>query len=362
MKIPGIQITQGKYEYWLCKVKLKDILGKCMVDQQAPENANGYQRDVVLSRAKKFGKFLHDGNFSPASILINIREEGKVTSKDGYVHIPDDYDWWIVDGQHRFEGLKATCEDGDSALREIEIPIVLLNTGWLTEAKQFLIINKLQKGVRTDLAERILLLLERKEGKEAVARQNLPIESWKTEALNMIDVLTDTPSSSLYKMIKRPGEHGKMPLKQVSVTDSLKPVIDVYRGYLTSEKLVAKALMNMWGALKEMNPECFENFRDYHLLKTPGVFVMNRVFANLLPHLCSAKERDLTVAMFRKLFEDNAVKRFFDVEYWRSDNNDGISKYGTGRKSYSIIFDLIWDSMSNVIDEIGSTASDSIKV
>lgn len=361
MKIPAIKITQGKTAYWLCKVKVKDILGKCRVDQQSPDNPEGYQREVVLSRAKKFGKFILEGNFSPISVLVNIRN-GKVVDKPGFIEISDSCDWWIVDGQHRFEGLKATCENVEPKLREIELPIALMNIDKFTEAKQFLIINKLQKGVRTDLAERILLLLEKKEGKEAVAMQNLPIDSWKTEALTIVDALTDSPNSPLYKMIKRPGEKGIMPLKQVSLTDSLKPVIDVYKGYINSEKLVGKALMNMWSALKQINPECFDEPKDYHLLKTPGVFVMHKIFANLLPHLCSTKERDLTVGMYVKIFNHNAVKKLFDADYWRSDNMEGVSKYGTGRKSYAIITTLIWDAMSKVLDELESTSTASIKL
>jgi len=360
MKISAIMISQGKISFWLCKVKVKDILGKCRVDQQSPDNPDGYQREVISSRAKKFGKFMMQDGVSPVSLLVNIRN-GKVVCKDEHVEIPDNLDWWIVDGQHRFEGLKAVSEE-EPRLRETEIPIVLMNTDKMNEAKQFLIINKMQKGVRTDLAERILLLLERKEGKESVALQNLPVDIWKIDALRMVDLLTDTPESPLHKLIKRPGEKGKMPLKQVSVTDSLKPVIDVYKSYLTSEKLVAKALMNMWGALKELNPECFEKPREYLLLKTPGIFVMHKIFANLLPYLCSAKERDLTKSMFLKIFSDKTVTKFFEADYWSGDNIDGVGKYGTGRKSYSIIIDLTWGAMSKVVDEISSGATDSIKV
>jgi len=350
MRIPCLPIMQGKGDskFWLCRVKVKDLLGKCRVDRQSPETPNGYQREVVRNRAKKFGKYMQEGNTSPVNFLINVRDKG-ISEEPGFLIIPDHFDWWIIDGQHRFEGLKAVIEDEeDDSLRELELPVALMNVDNVNEAKQFLIINKLHKGVRTDLAERILYILQQKEGKEATL--NLPIEHWKSEALKIVDILTDRPESPLYRLIKRPGEKGIKPLKQVSVTDSLKPVIDAYKGYLKDEELVAKALMNMWGAMKHICPQCFSSAKDYLLLKTMGVFVMHRLFAGLLPTLWA--EKDLTLGRFAKIFSHSAVSDYFSANYWEANNLDGISKYGTSQKSVSIVSDLIWDSMSNVLEEL----------
>lgn len=351
MKIPCLPIHQSGEEgkFWICKVKVKELLGKARVDQNSPENPEGYQREVVKSRARKFGEYMKEGNISPISLLVNIRTEKGLIEKDGYLDIPEDLDWWIVDGQHRFEGLKIIIEEEkEYSLRELELPIILMNVDKTNEAKQFLIINKRHKGVRTDLAERILYILQKKEGKEKT--KDLPVDFWKPEALVVVDKLTDIKESPLYGMIKRPGEKGNRPLKQVSVTDSLGPVISTYKGYLKNEEKLARALMNMWSALKDVCSDCFVKPKDYLLLKTMGVYVMHKLFAELLPTLAAAQ--DLTKEMFLKLFSHPDVKKYFSPQYWHRDTTDGISIYGSSAKSVQLVTDLIWSSMKNVLEEL----------
>jgi len=350
MEITSLRVEQGGFKFWLCRVKLKDLLGKCRVDANAPGNPEGYQREVIKSRAKKFGIYIKKGGFCPVNVLVNIRED-VVKENERILTIPDHCDWWLVDGQHRFEGLRLLCDENPS-LREIDIPVALMNLVKSDEAKQFLIINKTQKGVRTDLAERIIYTLEQQEGKDAIMDQDLPVDFWKSEAVQLVDLLTETEGSPLFEMIKRPGETGFMPLRQVSVTSSLKPVLDVYKGHLSSIKQVSKALMNLWGALKEVCPECFDEPKEYLLLKTPGVFVTHKIFATLLPTLCAAKEKDLTKRVFVDLFTNENCKKYFEYSYWDRSNPDGVSRYGTSQKSYSMIFDLVWSAMANAVDEV----------
>ncbi|MEW6616048.1 MAG: DGQHR domain-containing protein [Thermodesulfobacteriota bacterium] len=349
MKIPCLAFDQGGTKFWLCKVKFKEILGKAIVDQQSPKNPEGYQREAQKNRARKFGHFMRKGGTSPVNLFVNIRENN-ISEEDGYLNVPDNLNWWIVDGQHRFEGMKELADEFPM-IREIDIPIALMNSEKEFEAKQFLIINKMQKGVKTDLAERIFLILEQKEGRENIATQDLPIDMWKSDAVRIIDYLADTPESPLYHLIKRPGEKGSMPLNQVSATSSLKPLVDVYKSYLRDEKQAAKGLMNMWSAIKTLCPEAFVTPKDYLILKTPGIFVLNKVFAKLLPTLWAAK--NITGDMFLKLFSHENVSDYFECDFWHKDNSEnGASRYGSSQKSYGIIYDLIWDSLKNVLDEI----------
>lgn len=348
MRLEAIQIKQGDTKFWVSRVLLKDLIGKVRPDQQSPENPGGYQREISKSRARKFGKFIEKGGISPITILLNIREPGKIKEVDGYIEIDEGVDWWIVDGQHRVEGLKIVAEEENPSLREMQLPIILMNVPQIEEAKNFLIINKTQKGVRTDLAERIFSIMVEREGKEKAI--DLPIDLWKHEALKIVDLLTTAPESPLRGMIKRPGEKGTKPLKQVSVTDSLEPIVDNYKSFLPSVDRLSLALINMWSALKEICPECFNRPKDYLLLKTPGVFVVHKLFAHLLPTLSAAK--DLTKGMFLKIFKHPRVLPYFESEYWDRNNVEGWSRFGTSQKSFKIITDLIWDEMSKVVEEL----------
>lgn len=348
MKLRAIEIKQGNTKFWISKVLLKDLMGKVRADHQSPDNPDGYQREISKSRARKFGKFMEKGGISPITILLNIRKPGAIKEGDGHIEIDEGVDWWIVDGQHRLEGLKIIAEEENPLVRDIQLPIILMNVPQIEEAKNFLIINKTQKGVRTDLAERIFSIMVEKEGKEKSI--DLPIDLWKHEALQIVDLLTTLPESPLKGMIKRPGEKGAKPLKQVSVTDSLEPIVDNYKSFLPSLERLARALINMWSALKEICPECFIRPKDYLLLKTPGVFVVHKLFAHLLPTLSAAK--DLTKGMFLKIFKHPKVSLYFESEYWDRNNVEGWSRFGTSQKSFKIITDLIWDEMSKVVEEL----------
>ena len=353
MKVKAIPITHNDQTFWFSKVKVKDILGKARVDVWTPENREAYQREVSRSRAKKFGVYMARGGVSPVAILVNIRKDEdskcEITQEIEYINIPDDADWWIVDGQHRYTGLKEIIEVGEEKLREMEIPVIFMNATKVEEAKQFFIINKTQKGVRADLAERILYHLEQKEGREKILTEDLPVEIWKTKALRIVDILTETKESPLYGLIKRPGEKGRKPLKQVSVTDSLEPVLKYCEGYFKVENL-AKALMNMWDAVKQLCPECFSNPTQYVLLKTTGVFVMHKIFANLAPTMREAK--DFTKVAFARVFSHENMRRYFTADFWDKDNSEGAARFGTSKKSFKVVTDLIWGEMENVVQEI----------
>lgn len=358
MKLKAISVQQGLKKFWLSNVLLRDIIGKVRIDRHSPENPQGYQREVSISRAKKFGKFMQRGGFSPITLLINIRD-GELIEHENEIEIPDSVDLWIIDGQHRFEGLKIVAEE-DPLLREIQLPVVIMKVDRIEEAKNFLIINKFQKGVRTDLAERIFSTILEREGTEAAVLQNLPLEYWRHEALQIVDFLTTNPDSPLYNLIKRPGEKGSKPLKQVSVVDSLEPVVNNYKGHLRSTEHVAKALINMWSALNEILPECFSKPSQYLLLKTTGIFVMHRLFANLLPNLSMVK--DLTKGMFYKIFTHRDISKFFESDWWDRENRDGVGIYGTSQKSFKLITDIIWEKMSFALEEIISIKDIDIKL
>lgn len=171
LRITGVQFNQQDHQLIIGYAKAGDILKQSRIDEWSPDNPNGYQREVNERRAREFGNFMAQKGLSPSAVLLNLRDadfnEIRQVSESVY-EIPDRISLWIVDGQHRLKGLEyAGIKYPD--LLEISIPVVLLNLQSYSpelarkqEATQFLIINKTQKGVRSDLAERILAQAEEK--------------------------------------------------------------------------------------------------------------------------------------------------------------------------------------------------------
>lgn len=106
------------------------------------------------------------GEISPTTLLLNLRE-GKVDEeKPGVLQIEEGRTVWLVDGQHRLAGLRYAAERKED-VNEMEYPVIIMNQpSSYEEAKQFVIINKNQKGVRTDLAQRFLMQAVKEEGRE----------------------------------------------------------------------------------------------------------------------------------------------------------------------------------------------------
>ena len=215
--------------------------------ENSPEE--GYQRKVEEVRARKFGKFVAEGNISPSSMLFSIRKEdllkaeieGVGTAKVGGVFIRDedsvilniqpDCPVWIVDGQHRWRGIQ---DLDDSKLEGFHMAFTLL---WglepFEEANQFVIINKTQKAVRTDLAERFVARAYRQRGEASVLSDpNIAIFKkavWIAKAIDILDALIAPSRKTVWAdKVQLPNEPRAktMTVTQSAFTNSLQHLVD----------------------------------------------------------------------------------------------------------------------------------------
>ena len=210
MRIPALRFQQHGETLYVTVLNAKWLVesfkaGRIRVDVWSPQNPNGYQRAHSKSRAKEFAKFISAGEISPPSILLSIRGEDakKVKYESGVLEIPDNITIYIVDGQHRIWGFRYASEELGMDLSNYNVAaVIIMPESSYEEAKQFVIINKTQKGVRTDLAERFLARVIEKEGVKAlekIGRGAYPkffkgLE-WKSKAIKIVEKLNRDPNS-----------------------------------------------------------------------------------------------------------------------------------------------------------------------
>src|SRR3989344_2943088 len=158
MKICGLKINQNDKEMFFTVISAEDLFTNfdIKVDTQSKENVLGYQRNLSESRAQSFLRFIvKRRGISPLSVLLNYREELS-WKKEGELYcidLPEKAKLWMVDGQHRLEGLKKGIESSDE-IKNFQIPIIIINEKeQYQEALQFFIVNKTHKGVKADLAQ-----------------------------------------------------------------------------------------------------------------------------------------------------------------------------------------------------------------
>ena len=150
MRVKAWPFEQQGTKMYSAIMAASDLTNRTQVDVWKVKNPDGYQRAPEESRAKAFSRFIAS-EISPPAIVTNIRDKDKDKVKvgDGWLEIPDDVTIWLVDGQHRVRGLQMLLESSDKQAA-IEIPVIItLGQTVYEEAKQFVVVNRTQKKVRT---------------------------------------------------------------------------------------------------------------------------------------------------------------------------------------------------------------------
>ena len=354
MKLPTFEIEQNGKKMYLVYEHARELVkshkkGEIKVDVWTSDNPGGYQRELDLRRAKKFGEFISDQrNISPPSFLFSVRANVKFTLKVknfGTLEMPDKSILWVVDAQHRIAGLVKAFEN-DPTLNITFSVIIMCPSLWgarsiedkrFEEAKQFVIINRTQKRVRADLHDRFLARLPSERRRElAVLAGEAEIERIQ-KAIGIIDKLNKKPDSPWYKGIKIPGERigivGQVSFKTALLDYTLRdPLFERY-----SDDELVEYLDNWWKAWQDLCPDAFDNPAEYLIQKTTGVYALHELFAKVSTWF-HGKGVEWTKTNFRNFLEKMTEGNTDD--FWSREGE--VGKMGTGRKICSQLARTLW--------------------
>ncbi len=315
-------------------------------------NEEGYQRNPTSSRVKDFGRYIGDNRQSPTSIIINVRDaELKFrpfpgTPKFGLLTVPSNGNLYVVDGQHRLEGLRFIYDDlkKKGSHLTFEFPVIITNMSKYEEALQFAIINRTQKGLRTELVDLVLKKISTTE--DPLRAQKLPkIISrdlgWKTVAMSITDYLK---TLDIWKnKLQEPNEK-KSPQNVATITtivSSLEPVVEKFNLSMIQAKGVAEILGEYWQAVSDLCPlSARQNPKSSVLMKTLGVGVMHLIFIDAV-HIAQDFHNNKRDKETFKAILENAGQYMTDG-FWQE-----ASIYGSGKSSVSNVYRLLKDSILN---------------
>ena len=380
----GIQGWQNEQEIFVGKVRLKDFLENANWKADTWDNlkkgsSNGYQRNVQTRRADDFGRYMakHEKNFTPSALYLNIRDVdmGDVTTSkapgapenSGLYKITVDKKAkiYVVDGQHRVEGLRSIGNYSDDP--NIELPVVLtIGLSKAEEMIQFVTINKARASVKTDLAERDLadfVARDRKFGASLLQRDNVAVKDldFIRNAVSVLDGLYESPGSPWHYRILMPNTK-KSQLTNVSsatFVDSLEPLMKENIGKsmkkpqaplaAVDEVNIIKHLNAVWKGIKDVNPKMFEkqNACKYVIQHTIGTMVIHLVLHRMHINGKTEKLRKATAEDYRKLFSISAIKTSKDWDKEFGDFGGQYTRMGTNKKSFNYITSLIWKEIKN---------------
>lgn len=381
---------QGKAMYFfsLKANTIHDLVsaGKLTVDKWKPDNQNGYQRDPIDSRYKKFGKFIaKQKGTSPLSILLSIRNRdaiqlNPVPGSDSVYNLKifDTGDkLYIPDGQHRTYGIDWAFKEYPGELDDYEVPVVLMiadsDDPRYEEAQSFFLINNNSKRTKTDLAQRYIIK-EREKATGSITNEiTVPSGSFKElapYAVKIVDMLNENgpfKGRIIYPNVKS----STASISQSSFVDSIKPLLNkASEAHWTIGKTTA-VINAFWNAVKSKCPEAFSHWsgdsclpedpRHFKavLATTSGVYVLNAILSKalILPGVSQAPTAPET---FEAILNKKSVEKYFGdgpEGYWSSEQGvDGAASHGTSRKAFKDVVEDIWGDMAeDQTDDDGTT-------
>jgi DGQHR domain-containing protein len=361
MQLVAMQFHQnGKTMYYAAlPVSLLLDEQKIRVDKYNAKTDTGYQRNTSSGRFRDFARYVGTARgISPSALLLNVRGEigsfKTISGNMGILNMPDDAVMFIVDGQHRIDGYREAVSDPKYKMdQQFEVPAIIMRENEYEEAKQFIIINKTQKGVRPDLAERFISRMLRDETMAGMS--NLPDAltrdmTWRPQATAIVDTLNrkmsddeeqDFYENPWYLRIQLPNDpKANTIISQKAFEDSLKPILnnDSFGAYNTLEMSII--LARYWKALRLMMPQAFEDPKNYVLQKTTGAFVFHKV----LPRVMSLSTRSggrFTITTVLDVL--NTIAEYVNEPFWMVQGSAGL--LGSGNKTVSMLAAKLLDAL-----------------
>ncbi|MFH1637561.1 MAG: DGQHR domain-containing protein [Candidatus Woesearchaeota archaeon] len=331
--IPALRVKQdARVNIYLTTFKVGQLKGlyedkQILKDYYSPDlkagGPKGYNRTIDPNRTKRILNYLSTRYeyvlpLLPSSLVLNVRNNRlKFQDSKHELLIGGDVDFYVIDGQHRIEGLLKHKES-------YEVPVTILEgLDEIKEAMQFLIINTTQKRVDPQLQLRDLFRICDKdfggilgEVKEVLSREVLGSGEWKIEALKIAMELETQALSPWYDRVKLPNESlipGKWkPIRENSFADTLRFICT--GGNPTdnlSESDKKRYLLDYWKSINKAYPEAFDQKcgREYILTKSSGAGRFNTFFPSAYT-LCAAK----IVPDFDALLQ--RIKQAYPLRMW----------------------------------------------
>lgn len=330
----GIAFRQEGIQMFVGVVRAEDLLDHTEVDvfRQDDGTESGYQRAPERARARAVAKFLKTQSLAllPNSVLLNTREEFEINQQGelAILHLPENSNLWVVDGQHRIAGLRVAIEEqGDVRFKDYLVPVVVtMGLDEAMEAEQFRVINETAKKVRTDLARRILAhSMRTQEGRRQLRQQQ---RVWEATAAEVITILNSEENSPLYGRIQPPNvrKEARHTVRELSFSTSLKPLLTTFPYQDWGPQKVADQLRDYWECWSLAVPECFESANDYVLLRTSGIFSLHQVALHIW-EVCRRRNIEPTVSEVGQMLAD--IPEYTIAEFWERGNVDGAAVFGS---------------------------------
>ena len=344
-----------KIPLYVFSVPAKTLVGESDIYRRKPDRRDGYQRDLTPIRLGKgkmgvTGYLLNQMGIFPTSILVNVRKEDATVEFQekerlndyltiGKLLVPDNVVWFVIDGQHRLEGLKAAIREVEE-LNDFPVLLTMTNEELFYEMLIFYMVNSRAKSVPTDLAYRILQKMMYDQKAPAWIEKVIMTGANRRKAIaaTIVDFLNWKEKSPFYGKIREVGEPRKT---EHLTTDGMmtRYVSFILRSEIFENMFdedVADLLISYWRAIQETYTDAFDHPENYVLLTSLGLSSLSRVFSVIYGYC--ARDQDVSERNMKKylsyLLEKTPEHRDVDfrgpitIKWWHKVDGPGLIRGG----------------------------------
>ncbi|MFH1179389.1 MAG: DGQHR domain-containing protein [Candidatus Bathyarchaeota archaeon] len=298
MRIDAFKLSQngsrGVADIYITVFRAGDLVQKCKIDRRTPSNTSGYQRlpserRLSMIRGSAVRYLVRELGYFPTSILLNVRGEVSFSEnkrQDWFSYGTLDTkidDFWIIDGQHRIEALKRAIARNRDFENYPVITSILRLPDRFDEMLLFYIVNRRQKGVKTDLVHRHLQRMLQQKGEDWLLDLEGKRGLTQGYAIEIVDILNKDPVSPWYGRIREVGEarHMDHVIKDSDMMPTITEILNEHYFKNMPIKEIANLLIEYWNALYNIYPECFTDPDEFSLLHSPGMPAFHKLFIDV---------------------------------------------------------------------------------
>lgn len=300
--------------------QIRDYMQRCKKDDLPPRLFELTANARVDNKKVEFDKLDDDGILG----ILSVRYQTQVP--------------WLcmIDGGTRLLGIQKALADGIISPNNTFDIRLFTNLSLAEEIAQFLLINDKQKRVRTDLSLRVvqrhldndeLSVLEKK-----ILQTVVPdTDSWKFSASRISGTMNTDQDSPWNNMIQMPGDKVTRPVKLQAFLTALRPLLvhpdlqaqfDQMEGSnnlqidgapVTKSDYIIKVLKNFWNAIRNVNPNAFEEPQTTVLWGSIGVSSSHIALAPIILSILESANPALTQDRFESVLKQTTTAEY---EFW----------------------------------------------
>ncbi len=334
----AISIEQGYHRMYIFKLSTEELLSNYTISSYDSVKETGYQRPPVEAHYKKIARYLADTNSEqilPMSIIAaatqkDISYQGNVLTINGRLR--------IVDGQHRIKAIEFLRDTKyvrykdkyKELIRHYEFPVILLISKEIDSALEmdtFININSKGKRVSINLAKE---LREKKMqadlGKHEVELNKDSYENLATQAVKLLAHDTDSMWYDRIQMgdqlgLQKPVSIGTFARSLIKFTAKVANLVVVGNTVISGKEatktaeLTKAAVEKIWKTVQKRWPECFDEPKQYNLLRGLGVSVVHRLFESCMRERAFSDPEEM-LEDAQQTFEEYLKKTEVETEEW----------------------------------------------